>query len=301
MSKDITLRQMRYFAAAAQSGQFSMAARTEHVSQSAITNAVLALEETLGTRLFERLPQGVALTPDGQDFLNHARHILDAVRDAVYKAPFRSHDLKGTVRIAASYTLLGYFLPELMARFRATYPDVVIDLHDADRASVEETVLAGDVDLGVVLLSNVENIKRFRRHVLIRSRRQLWTSPTHPLAQLNTPSLADVAGYPYIMITVDEGEQSTLRYWNQNGIEPNVAFRTSSMEALRGLVAHGFGVTILSDMVFRPWSLEGKRIEARPILNAIPQMDAGMLWRKEASLSTPAVAFQQFLIHACGS
>ncbi len=301
MSKDITLRQMRYFAAAAQSGQFSMAARTEHVSQSAITNAVLALEEALGTRLFERLPQGVALTPDGQDFLNHARHILDSVRDAVYKPPFRSHDLKGTVRIAASYTLLGYFLPELMARFRATYPDVVIDLQDADRASVEQAVLDGIVDIGVVLLSNVQNLRRFRHHVLIRSRRQLWTSPTHPLAQLNAPSLADVAGYPYIMITVDEGEQSTLRYWNHNGIEPNVAFCTSSMEALRGLVAHGFGVTILSDMVFRPWSLEGKRIEARSILNAIPQMDAGMLWRKEAALNTPALAFQQFLIHACGS
>ncbi|MFM0505020.1 LysR family transcriptional regulator [Paraburkholderia caffeinilytica] len=301
MSKDVTLRQMRYFVAAAQNGQFSMAATAEHVSQSAITNAVLALEETLGTRLFERLPQGVTLTPDGHDFLNHARHILDSVRDAVYKAPFRSHDLKGTVRMAASYTVLGYFLPELMARFRATYPDIVIDLHDLDRESIEQAVLAGDVDLGVVLLSNVENIRRFRHHVLIRSRRQLWTAPTHPLAQLNTPSLADIASYPYILITVDEGEQSTLRYWKQNDVEPNIAFRTSSMEALRGLVAHGFGVTILSDMVFRPWSLEGKRIDARPILNAIPQMDAGMLWRKGATLDTPAVAFQQFLIHACGS
>ncbi|MFM0169448.1 LysR family transcriptional regulator [Paraburkholderia sediminicola] len=301
MSKDVTLRQMRYFVAAAQSGQFSMAATAEHVSQSAITNAVLALEETLGTRLFERLPQGVTLTPDGHDFLNHARHILDSVRDAVYKAPFRSHDLKGVVRIAASYTVLGYFLPELMARFRATYPDVVIDLHDLDRESIEQAVLAGDVDLGIVLLSNVENIRRFHHHVLIRSRRQLWTSPTHPLAQLNAPSLADIVDYPYILITVDEGEQSTLRYWKQNDVEPNIAFRTSSMEALRGLVAHGFGVTILSDMVFRPWSLEGKRIDARPILNAIPQMDAGMLWRKGATLDTPAVAFQQFLIHACGS
>lgn len=301
MSKDITLRQMRYFVAAAQSGQFSMAATVEHVSQSAITNAVLALEETLGTRLFERLPQGVALTPDGQDFLNHARHILDSVRDAVYKAPFRSHDLKGTVRIAASYTLLGYFLPELMARFRATYPDVEIDLHDTDRASIEQAVLDGEVDLGIALLSNVENIRRFQHHTLIRSRRQLWTSPTHPLAKLNAPSLADIANYPYILITVDEGEQSTLRYWRRNEIEPNIAFRTGSMEALRGLVAHGFGVTILSDMVFRPWSLEGKRIEARPILNAIPQMDAGMLWRKGSTLDTPAVAFQQFLIHACGS
>jgi DNA-binding transcriptional LysR family regulator len=301
MSKDITLRQMRYFVAAAQSGQFSMAATVEHVSQSAITNAVLALEETLGTRLFERLPQGVTLTPDGHDFLNHARHILDSVRDAVYKAPFRAHDLKGRVRIAASYTVLGYFLPELMARFRATYPDVEIDLRDLDRESIEQAVLAGDVDLGVVLLSNVENIRRFQHHVLIRSRRQLWSAPTHPLAQLNAPSLADIAEYPYILITVDEGEQSTLRYWEQNGVEPNIAFRTSSLEALRGLVAHGFGVTILSDMVFRPWSLEGKRIDARPILNAIPQMDAGMLWRKGAMLDTPAVAFQQFLIHACGS
>ncbi len=301
MSKDITLRQMRYFVAAAQSGQFSMAATVEHVSQSAITNAVLALEETLGTRLFERLPQGVALTPDGQDFLNHARHILDSVRDAVYKAPFRSHDLRGTVRVAASYTLLGYFLPELMARFRATYPDIEIDLHDTDRASIEQAVLDGDVDLGIALLSNVENIRRFQHHTLIRSRRQLWTSPTHPLTQLNAPSLADIAKYPYILITVDEGEESTLRYWRRNEIEPNIAFRTSSMEALRGLVAYGFGVTILSDMVFRPWSLEGKRIEARPILNAIPQMDAGMLWRKGATLDTPAVAFQQFLIHACGS
>jgi DNA-binding transcriptional LysR family regulator len=66
-------------------------------------------------------------------------------------------------------------------------------------------------------------------------------------------------------------------------------------------VAHGFGVTILSDMVFRPWSLEGKRIDARPILDAIPQMDVGMLWRKGAPLGTLGAAFQQFLIHACGS
>lgn len=73
------------------------------------------------------------------------------------------------------------------------------------------------------------------------------------------------------------------------------------MEALRGLVAHGFGVTVLSDMVFRPWSLEGKRLEARPILDAVPQMDAGMIWTKGAQLSGPAAALQQFLSHACGT
>jgi DNA-binding transcriptional LysR family regulator len=301
MAFDLTLRQLRYFVAAAQTGQFSMAAANEHVSQSAITNAVLALESGLGTRLFERLPQGVALTPDGQDFYNHARRVLDAARDAVHMPPFRSHEMRGTVRIAASYTLLGYFLPELLARFRATYPFIEFDLRDMERSDIEHAVLDGESDIGVVLPANIEKPNRFGKQVLIRSRRQLWVAPSHPLAQLDAPSLRDVAAHPYILITVDEAEQSTLRYWRKTGMEPNIAFRTSSMEALRGLVAHGFGVTILSDMVFRPWSLEGRRIEARPILDTVPQMDAGMIWLKGASLSAPATALQQFLIHACGT
>ena len=301
MAFDLTLRQLRYFVAAAQTGQFSMAAANEHGSQSASTNAVLALENGLGTRLFERLPQGVTLTPDGQDFYNHARRVLDAARDAVHKPPFRSHDMRGTVRIAASYTVLGYFLPELLARFRATYPFIEFDLRDMERADIERAVLDGDVEIGMVLLSNVEKLSRFGSQVLIRSRRQLWLAPSHPLAQMDAPSLKDIAAHPYILITVDEGEQSTLRYWKKKGIAPNIAFRTSSMEALRGLVAHGFGVTVLSDMVFRPWSLEGKRIDARPITDVVPQMDAGMIWPKGAQLSGPATALQQFLIHACGT
>ena len=174
-------------------------------------------------------------------------------------------------------------------------------LRDMERVDIERAVLDGDVDIGVVLLSNIEKLSRFGSQVLIRSRRQLWVAPTHPLAQVGAPSLKDIAAHPYILITVDEGEQSTLRYWKKKGLEPNIAFRTSSMEALRGLVAHGFGVTVLSDMVFRPWSLEGNRIEARPVLDTVPQMDAGMIWQKGAQLNGPATALQQFLIHACGT
>jgi len=72
------------------------------------------------------------------------------------------------------------------------------------------------------------------------------------------------------------------------------------MEALRGLVAHGFGITVLSDMVYRPWSLEGRKIEAVPIVDAVPPMEAGMIWRPHTSLSKPAEAFKQFMMVACG-
>ncbi len=300
MASNLTLRQLRYFSAVVRAGQFSSAAVEENVSQSTISNGVIAIEEELGVRLFDRLPQGVSLTPEGQDFLRHAQHILDSVRDAVERPRYKERTLSGTVRIAASYTLLGYFLPELMARFRASYPDVDISLQDMTRRDIEESVLKKKIDIGIVILSNVERLGHFGHAVLVRSRRQLWVAPNHPLAQIRSPSLQDIAQHPYFLLTTDEGESSALQYWNRNGIAPNIAMRTGSIEALRGLVGHGFGVTILSDMVYRPWSLEGKRIEARPVFNTIPHMDAGMLWNHTTQLPEPAEAFQQFLLHSFG-
>ncbi|WP_439672036.1 DNA-binding transcriptional regulator, LysR family [Cupriavidus necator] len=301
LAKEVTLRQFRYFVAAAETGQFSMAATAEHVSQSAITNAVLALEQRLAVRLFERRPHGVTLTAEGHLFFQHARQILDSVEDALREPRFQVHGLQGSVRLAASYTVLGYFLPGLLARFRTNYPDIELDLLDMNRPDIERAVLAGEIELGIALLSNLERPQRFQRHTLMRSRRQLWTSSSHPLLAVERPSLRDIAAYPYILITVDEAEESTLRYWRSHRLAPKVAFRTGSMEALRGLVAHGFGVTVLSDMVYRPWSLEGKQIEARPIANAVPDMEVGMLWQPGRKLGKPADALREFLIHACGS
>jgi DNA-binding transcriptional LysR family regulator len=175
-----------------------------------------------------------------------------------------------------------------------------MQLLDLGRADIEAAVLAGTIDIGVVILSNVQRQHRFGHAVLVRSRRQLWVAPSHPLAQLGSPSLADIARYPYLLLTADEGEQSAMNYWRRHGMQPDVVMRTGSIEALRGLVGHGFGVTVLSDMIYRPWSLEGKRIEARPIHDAIPHMDAGMIWRRAAVFPPAAQAFQQFLIQSFG-
>lgn len=300
MASNLTLRQLRYFCAVARAGQVSLAAIEENVSQSTISNSVIAIEEELGIRLFDRLAQGVSLTPEGQDFLRHAHHILESVREAVESPRFKERSLRGKVRIAASYTLLGYFLPEQMARFRASYPDVGIEVLDMKREEVEAAVLAGEVDLGLVILSNVVEPQRFGHTVLIRSRRQLWLAPDHELARLRLPSLHDIAGHPYILLTADEGERSAHGYWSKEGLTPNVTLRTGSLEAMRGMVGHGFGVTILSDMVYRPWSLEGRRIESRPLAESIPSMDVGLLWRQEEEFSEAAQALQQFLIQTFG-
>ncbi|MBD1552575.1 LysR family transcriptional regulator [Pseudomonas typographi] len=297
--KDISMRQLRYFVAAADAGQFSQAALKVHVSQSAITAAVLQLEEALGVSLFDRLPYGVALTAEGNKFAQHARHILDTLQDALSEPLFLSHAMQGTVRVGASYTVLGYFLPALLARFKRSYPQVEIDLVDMDRQSIETAVYQGSLDLGLALVSNTTDLQCLEHQVLIRSRRQLWLSSQHPLMAAPSITLEDVAEHPYILATVDEGETSTFRYWQSRGLQPQVAFRTSSMEALRGLVGHGFGVTILSDMLYRAWSLEGKKIDIRPLADAVPPMELGLIWKPGTDLPEPAQAFRQFLIMAC--
>lgn len=299
---NLSLKQLRYFAAAAESGQFSLAARRLHVSQSVVTTAIAQLEAILGADLFERLPHGVVLTAAGHRFHQHVRHALDTLLDALSEPLFFGEDLSGVVRIGASYTVLGYFLPGLLARFRRAYPKVELDLIDMDRPSIEQGVANGDLDVGLCITSNMEATPSNLRHqVLARSRRQLWLAQEHPLAQLPQIRLADIAAYPYILLTVDEGEASTLRYWQAAGQEPNIAFRTSTLEALRGLVAYGFGVTILSDIVYRPWSLEGRKIDSRMIADVVPPMEVGLVSRRDERLPQVPHAFQQFLVFACSA
>lgn len=292
------MKQLRYFVAAVECGQISMAATREHVSQSAVTAAISALEGILGTRLFERHAQGVTVTLDGSDFYNNARRVIDSLSDALYRSRSRSRETEGVVRVGASYTVMGYFLPDVLARFRASYPNITFDLHDLPRTLLEEAVVRGEIDVGVSLLSNTAHIDRFHHRTLIRSQRKLWLAPSHPLAATEKPSLKDIANYDYVLITADEGEQSTMRYWGKNRLTPKVILRTGSMEALRGLVSHGFAVTILSEMVFRPWSLEGKRIEARTLAEHIPQMEVGMIWQKGAIPPPPVQSFIDFLTYS---
>lgn len=301
MKSEVTLRQFRYFIAAASSGQFSTAAISEHVSQSAITSAVQSLEKQLKVRLFDRLPHGVVLTAQGQVFFHHARHVMDSVNDAMRHASLRTQTVQGTIRIAATYTVLGYFLPDLLSRFKHSYPQVEIDLVDMDRITLEQALADQSIDLGVGLISNIADVQRYGHRLLVRSRRRVWAAASHPLATQSAISLDEIAKCPYILLTVDDADSAATGHWGANGSALKIAMRTSSLEALRGLVAYGFGVSILSDLVYRPWSLEGKKIMAIPITDPVAPMDVGLLWSRQAEPKGLVDTFRQFLIHACDS
>src|ERR1035437_373826 len=107
----ISLKQVRYFLAAAETGQFSAAAAKAYVTQTAITAAIKELESTLGLKLFLRHhASGVSLTVDGQKFLHHAYNIAAAVNSAIHDPGLMCQDVSGRVRLGATPSMLGAYV-----------------------------------------------------------------------------------------------------------------------------------------------------------------------------------------------
>jgi len=291
----LSFRQIRYFIATAESGKVSLAAANLNVSQSAVTSAIKALENELEVRLFERHSTGVTLTYEGHQFLQHAHNIAAAVSEAT-RAPRRAgQSVVGEFRVGLTYTVAGYFLPPILARFARVFPGVTVRMQEISRDEIERGIMDGDLDIAVMLVSNLQDSEGIESEVLIRSRRRLWLCADHPLMEKNAVSLAEVADEPYVILTVDEANRTALRYWARAPHPPRIIFETSSVEAVRSMVATGMGVTILSDMVYRPWSLEGQRIEVRTVTDNVPTMDVGLAWRRGTNMSPSTRAFYEYL------
>ena len=119
----VTLRQIRYFIAVAETGKISTAASMVGISPSVVTDAIQELEILSGTKLFQRQPRGLDLTYDGHRFLAHCRNILSAVEGANHAMSRPDSEMAGTLTLATTITVAGYFLAPLLSRFQNTFPE----------------------------------------------------------------------------------------------------------------------------------------------------------------------------------
>ena len=292
----ISLRQIQYFLAAAEAGQFSAAATKVHVTQTAITAAIKELESALGLSLFHRHhASGVSLTVDGQKFLSHAHNIAAAVNSAIHDPGLIRQNVAGRVRLGATHSTLGSYLVPAIARFVHAYPQVELEVVELDRVALQKALVRGEVDVGVGWLENLESIAGLSATTLTRSRRQLWLCANHPLLQKRGIRLADIQPLPYVLYNQDDTPRNTLLFWQRAGLEPNIRYRVTALEALRSFVAQGLAVTILSDVAYRPFSSEGLRIETRPLLDALPAIEIGLAWDPKREGSAPVDALRAFL------
>lgn len=287
----ISLRQIRYFVAVAEHGSVSATAQSIAVSQSTITETVQKLEVDLGFRLFERHARGVELTLKGHQFLRHARKILTDIQDA--RRALRGEISEGSGRLALGVTPLvaGYVMSDLLNAFCGAFPEVEVDTIEETSQQLEHLLVGGELDVAVMVLPVNMRAPALQTELVEISSYRVWLPLGHAATRKVRVSFQDLSDTPHVLLAVDEVAQNVEAAWREFGIRPAVALRTSSVEAVRGLVATGGHVAVMPDLTYRPWSLDGDKVEARMLAEPLPPVEVAVAWRRGFPLSATVSGF----------
>jgi DNA-binding transcriptional LysR family regulator len=293
MSSHVTLRQFRYFIAVAESGSVAAASRMLSIAQSAVTKSLQELEDELGRRLFERSSRGMQLTPQGHRFLASARKVLAAVAEATRERAEGEPgaELSGTLAVGVTSLVAGYYLSELFSRYRRSCPRVEVLVTEDEPRFLEHLLINGELDVAIMLSNALSEPQALVAETLVRSPSRVWLPSAHPLAALDELTLADCASCDHVVLEADRIDELMAAVWARHQLRPRAILRTRSLEAVRSLVGAGAGIAVLPDFLYRPWTLDAEHVEVRPLRDALPTVDVGLVWRRGSGLKPAAGEF----------
>jgi DNA-binding transcriptional LysR family regulator len=241
-------RRLHVFYTVARLLSFTKAAETLHMTQPAVTFQVRQLEEHFNTRLFDRTHNRISLTEAGQKVYEYAERIFQLYNEMENSVRELTGDISGVLILGASTTIAEYMLPALLGDFKAKYPDVNLRLKVSNTDGIVSMVEHNVIDLGVVE-APVTN-KNLAVDVCRTDRLVAIVPPGHPLAQHTIVPLSTIVEYPYICREEGSGTREVvLDYLREAGIDPaqlNIIMELGSLEALKGAVESGIGVSIVS-------------------------------------------------------
>ena len=290
--RHLTLRQFRYFTAVAETGSVAAASRMLNIAQSAVTTALLELEAELGHQLFERSSKGMLLTAQGHRFLVSARKVISSVADATrLHAAEQGAGLSGVLTIGVTSLVAGYYLSELLSRFRRHSPAVEVQVTEETPQFLEHLLINGELDVAIMVSNVLSEPQALLSETLTRSPNRVWLASNHPLAARDELTLAECADCDQIVLEADRIHALMSGVWARHQLKPRCMLRTSSLEAVRSLVGAGLGLAVLPDFLYRPWTLDAEHVDVRKLRDEVPTVDVGLVWRRGLALKAAAAEF----------
>jgi len=287
----VEVRHLLALEAVAETGSFSQAAVRLGYAQSAISQQISTLEKAVGHRLVDRPggPRSVSLTEAGKVLLAHAGHIVARLAAAKADLDAMAAGDAGVLRVGTFQSASNRLLPPTLAAFRNSWPDINVELrNEAIISQVEGLIRSGQADLAFADMSTVDDSHAMVE--LIRDPEVLITAPDHPLAQLDTVDLADLAGTR--MISMPSNDICAIRIaraLERVGVEPHVVFRSDDNLTTQRLVAIGLGVAIVPLLTVER-SIPDARVAIRG-LNANLDRQIGIIWHRDRLQSRASEAF----------
>jgi DNA-binding transcriptional LysR family regulator len=289
MSQPLDSRQLRAFSILARTGSFTGTAKQLHLSQSAISHSMKALEQEVGCRLLDRMGKTVVLTQAGEALLVHTHKVLAEMEAARTELGRLGKWGSSRLRIGASTTACQHVLPGVLREFKESFPQCAIAIEAGDTPQMIEALREHRIDLAVNLEPQREESLEFRP--LFTDELQFIVSPLHPWAQQGRVKREEIARQNYILY----GKSSyTFRmvedYFRKEEIALHSLLELGNMEAIKELVKLGLGVSILA-----PWTaqkeLKDKSLVALPLGRRKLKRRWGVLHWRGRRLSLPEETF----------
>lgn len=251
----MNLEHLRTLVSVVEHGSLSAAARARRISQPAVTKQIQRMESDLGLALLVRRPKHeVETTPAGQRVVAFAREMLEQLENLEQELAELKAINQGTLYLAASTIPGEYILPQLLAAFRAEYPQVDLALSISDSAEVVNHLLADEADVGVI--GSAERRPGLRLERFLRDEVVLAVPPGHPFADRDEVALEELQGQPLILREEGSGTQRSVEAALQavgfHLPREQAVLILGSTQSILQAVSQGLGLGFVSAMAAAP-------------------------------------------------
>lgn len=290
----LELRQLRYFIEVAELQHVTEAAENLNVAQSAVSYQLTKLEEELGVKLLERVGRNIKVTQIGKVFLQDVKIALKMLEEAKEKVDEYLDPQAGSIKIGYPSSLARYWLPNVISAFKQDSPNVNFHLRQGSYAYLMDAVKDGEIDLaflGPVPMKDpdLEGKILFMENIVALLPNQ------HPLANRNSLSLSELRTDPFVLFPKGYVlRKIAVEACHAAGFEPKITSEGEDMDALKGLVSAGIGVSLLPESTFYD-SIPRFTVKV-PLETPRARRTVGVITPKHRDIAPSEKNFYQFLI-----
>jgi LysR family cyn operon transcriptional activator len=282
------LRQVQYFLAVAKHESFTRAADHVCVSQPSLSVQIGALEEELGTKLFDRLGRKVALTQAGELFRQHAERALHDLEQAAHVMQELQGAKRGRLSVGTLSTVNSYLIAPLVSRFKQRFPEIHLQIHAQPSTDIVNGILANQLDLGICLLPLAH--PQLHTTALFEERLVL-VAPASTKSLKPRLRMQDLATLPLILMPIDYCLRKMVEgQCAKAGVHPQVSLEMSSPEGILQAVSEGAGMTILPELYVR-LRLPYGSLQVVDIYDPTPRHPVGLAFLKHRHQNLAASEF----------
>lgn len=278
----LSLQQLRYLVAIAETLHFRRAAEKCHVTQPTLSGQLRELEDKLGVQLVERSRAKVVLTPIGKEVAARGKAVLRDVQDIIELANHGHSLFDGTIRVGVLQSLGPYLLPHILPQLHQNYPDLKLYVREGMPQTLLENVDEGSLDLLLFPLP----ISRADLHSVRLFREPLWivASREHQLAGKDAAKRSDLKGET--VLTLERGHRlhdQVRDLCDEFGARLSLDYEGTSLDTLRQMVGMGMGVSFVPALYVLSEVLHDKQVVARELRPRAPSRTIGMIWRRQSA------------------